>query len=301
MSYQSGSGRASVEEYEDTSSSGRPLLPGDSAPNHQFDVNTGAPNSARGGGTTASELVAKFRALNCGACLIVLAFHTLRVLLNPVRLAALASHPVRLMLELIVATLALFLFLVEARVPMLGERALGAMNKVSVGGRTCIDLGVAGGRVFALLIIGSSIGMINYLSQAAAAAGGDGEGDEIIADPTNRVNGTDVGDDTNNYTNNASGVATNYGSPSTLLMMLQCTILSPAALVAFILAGYTTYVMQTYPDYAHSRAYSTGNAGSSDATLTAAPSGGAPSWVSNIGNFVQGSGRGGYQAVNLDV
>ena len=154
MPYQSaGSGRVVEEEG---------LLPDD--------VNIGVPNSARGDGTATAELVAKLRFLNCAACLFILLFHSPPLLLNPVRLTLLVSSPVRMVLEILVALLALFLLLVEARIPILGERVLMLMTKLSVGSCQCIDLDVARGRVLALSIMGSCLVLINYL--ALAASGG---------------------------------------------------------------------------------------------------------------------------------
>mmetsp|Transcript_34799 Transcript_34799/g.74093 ORF Transcript_34799/g.74093 Transcript_34799/m.74093 type:complete len:285 (-) Transcript_34799:369-1223(-) len=278
MPYQSNPGRRAVEEsYDSSATSTRLLLP-------DAGVNVGTPNSAMGGGTTTSELTTKFRTLNCAACLFVLLFHTLKIAFNPVRLATLISSPIRLMLEVIAGILALLLFLVEARVPMLGERALNDSRRLAMGGNPCIDLDVARGRALALAIIGASLGLINYLSRDGTSSGKGGVGDASGEMSVPSTNATDSGEDVTNANADANTTS------NMLFIIIQCIALSPTTLVVIVLAAYTLYAMKTFPEYAESRAYSI-QGGSSGDTAAAST---APSWITNVGttvgNVVQGSG-----------
>mmetsp|Transcript_41939 Transcript_41939/g.75573 ORF Transcript_41939/g.75573 Transcript_41939/m.75573 type:complete len:275 (+) Transcript_41939:78-902(+) len=272
MQYQSNN-RSVEESYDSSTITGR-LLP-DSG------INVGASNSARGDGTTAAELVTKFRLLNCGACLFIILFHTLPIIFNPIRLTLLISSPVRLILELIVGILASFLFLVEARIPILGEKVLILMRKFAVGRNQYIDLDVARGRALILMIMGGSLGLINYLAHngVSSSKSGGGASDEISI-PSSNV--TDSANDDASANNRDASV-------STLFIILQCTVFSPTTLIVFILSAYTLYVLNSFPEYAESRAYSI-----QDGSDTAAASTG-PSWVSNVGDSVQGNGS--YQTV----
>ncbi|KAL9188377.1 hypothetical protein ACHAXT_006755 [Thalassiosira profunda] len=282
MPYQSaGSGRVVEEEG---------LLPDD--------VNIGVPNSARGDGTATAELVAKLRFLNCAACLFILLFHSLPLLLNPVRLTLLVSSPVRLVLEILVALLALFLLLVEARIPILGERVLILMSKLSVGSCQCIDLDVARGRVLVLSIMGACLVLINYLALAArggvpsSSPSGSDDADVGVdaggADATNVTSANitaDPGHDAHVGKDNETVFA------SAFFVVIRCIVFSPSIWIILLLVGYTIYVMQTFPEYSESRGYSIQTGRSNAATETASE---GPSWASNVGNFARGSG---YQTV----
>ena len=208
MPYQSNSsGRQVQESYDDSSfapaSSGGSLLP------NSNNINVGSSNSARGGGTTTAELVAKFRFLNCAVCLFILLFHTLPILLNPVRLTLLATSPTRLILECIVGILSLCLLLIEARIPFLGEKAVKLVRGIGV------DLDVARGRVLALVMMSGSIFLTNYLLAASNTS------DDTSAFPlANNV--TDSGDG-----ENVTG--------SAILVILQCIIFSPSILIVSVL------------------------------------------------------------------
>ena len=278
MQYQSNN-RSVEESYDSSTITGR-LLP-DSG------INVGASNSARGDGTTAAELVTKFRLLNCGACLFIILFHTLPIIFNPIRLTVLISSPVRLILELIVGILASFLFLVEARVPILGEKVLILMRKFAVGRNQYIDLDVARGRALVLMIMGGSLGLINYLAHnGVSSSKSGGETSDEISIPSSNI--TDSANDDASANNGDVSVSADF-SVSTLFIIIQSTVFSPTTLIVFILSAYTLYVLNSFPEYAESRAYSI-----QDESDTAAASTG-PSWVSNVGESVQGNGS--YQTV----
>mmetsp|Transcript_25795 Transcript_25795/g.44037 ORF Transcript_25795/g.44037 Transcript_25795/m.44037 type:complete len:279 (+) Transcript_25795:92-928(+) len=272
MSYQSNPNRAVEETYDDSSPITGHLLPG-------AGVNVGASNSAMGEGTTTAELVAKFRFLNSGACLFILLFHTMKIAFNPIRLTLLMSSPIRFILEIVVGALALFLFLVEARVPVLGEKVLVLMKRFAVGGNQLIDLDVARGRALTLLIIGGSLGMINYLARSGASSSKSGV---VLSDETAppSVNGTDVDVDMSESNEEVSS--------SLFFTIIQCTVFSPTALIAFSLSSYTFYVMHTFPEYAQSKAYSIEDGPEATVAGTGASTG--PSWVSNVGDLVRGNG-----------
>lgn len=266
------------------------------------DVNVGASNSALGEGTTTSELLSKLRFLNCVACLFIILFHTLPILLNPIRLTLLVSSPVRLILELIVGILALFLFLVEARVPFLGEKVLIFMRKFAVGGFQCIDLNVATGRVLALTIMGCCIAMKNYLALhiqdggvPSNKSGGDTDTEPIPDEISNSTTASNITDDMGGNENTSGNDDMMIGnSSSTLLIILQCTVFSPSVVIMLLLAGYTLYITHTFPEYAQERAYSIEN-DENDRTITGAASTG-PSWV-NSTNVVGDLHTSGYQTV----
>lgn len=121
---------------------------------HQYDfdqtgdtgnVNVGASNSARGEGTTTAELVTKVRSLNCTTCLIVLLFHTLPIVLNPIRLVLLIASPARFIMEIAVALLALVVFMVDARIPVFGEKVILFVRGFAMGGIHFIDLNTTKG------------------------------------------------------------------------------------------------------------------------------------------------------------
>lgn len=253
------------------------LLPGDS------NINVGSSNSARGEGTTTQELAAKLRFLNCGACLFILLFYSLPIFLNPIRLTLLVASPVKLILELIVGVLALFILLVEARIPILGEQVLILMRGVAFGRFQCLDLDVARGRVLALVIVGSSMTMINYLSHngvpPSKSSGDEPTSDELYIPSANI---TDFGtDDTS---------ASDVSASSLFMIIIQCTIFSPSILIVLTLTAYTLYVVHIFPEYSEARAYSIQDGSSTSTTPATASSG--PSWASHVG---EGNG---YQTVD---
>lgn len=189
----------------------------------------------------------------------------------------------KLILEVTVGLLALCLFLVEARIPVLGEKVLRLLRGFSVGNFQCIDLDVARGRVLALMIMGGSIGLVNYFSyhngvSISGRGGGEPSSDEIAIPSTNI---TDSGSDTTS----ASNVLV-----STLFLIIQCTVFSPTILVVFTLSAYTLYVVHTFPEYAQERAYSIEDGSNNTATASS-----GPSWVSNVSESDRGNS---YQTVD---
>ncbi|KAL7532879.1 hypothetical protein ACHAXR_006649 [Thalassiosira sp. AJA248-18] len=284
MAYQTNPGRAVEESYGNDNDSS--AISGRLLPDSGINVNVGASNSAAGEGTTTAELVAKLRFLNCAACLFIILFHSLPILLNPIRLTLLLSSPMRLILEAIVGILALFLFLVEARIPILGEKVLILMRGLAVGTSQCIDLDVARGRVLALVIMGGSLGLINYLSHDGISSSKSDAGPNSDEASIPSANVTDSG-------NGDMGAYSENVSASIFFTIIQCTLFSPTTLIAFSLAAYTLHVMHTFPEYGQTREYSIQDG--LDTTAASAASAG-PSWVSNVGGFARGNG---YQNVGV--
>lgn len=282
-SYQSNPTRIVQESYDSSTLNGRLL--------HDNGINVGASNSARGMGTTTAELVAKTRFLNCCACLFILLFHTLPILLNPIRLTLLLSTPMRLLLQLIIAVLALGLLLVEARIPILGEKVLVLIRKVP-----CFDMNIPKGRVFALMIMGVCLVWINYMNLGSNAFSHSKSGGDERSIPSASANMTNATDSLSNVTEsgneNDSDIATYSKSDSTIMLfvILQC-LASPSVLILVALSVYTIYLMHTFPEFSMNRAYEIVE---SDTTTTI-PAATGPSWTSNVGSSVRGSG---YQTVD---
>lgn len=301
MPYQSNLGRSVEEQYDDVSASDR-LLSGS-----VIDVNTGRTNSARGEGTTTAELVAKFRFLNCCACLFVL----LPIVLNPFRL--ISSSPIKLMLEFLAASLALSVLLVEARIPILGEKVLSLMREFAGGRIQCMDLNVARGRVLALMIMGASISLIIYMAlddkDISSSENDRGSPIEIPGAVNNMTNNmTDFGNHTSNMTDfspdhtSSTTMTSEISIVSTLFVIVQCTVLSPTVVILISLSAYTLNVMRNFPEFAQVRAYEIQD--ESDAGTPSRASGFTrPSWVTNVFDSARGSvfdsARGsGYQTLN---
>jgi len=205
-----------------------------------------------------------------------------------------------------VGVLALCLFCVEARVPVLGEKMLRLLSRGGSGGGgggggeryPCIDLDVARGRLLALMIMGGCLGLINYLGHENNDDTNNGGMHSGI--PSSNVTG--FGED---YST-SSEKEDDHGNGSAhhmhlLYIIVHCIVLSPNTLIVFALAGYTMYVMNAFPEYAEVRAYSiqdesdSSGAGAASTTTTTTA---VPSWVSNVGNIVQARVQGGgYQNV----
>ena len=283
-SYQSNPTRIVQESYDSSTLNGR-LLPDNG-------INVGASNSARGMGTTTAELVAKTRFLNCCACLFIILFHTLPILLNPIRLTLLLSTPLRLLLQLIIAVLALGLLLVEARIPILGEKVLMIIGKVPY-----FDMNIPKGRVFALMIMGVCLVWINYMNLGSNAFSHSKSGGDERSIPTASTNITNATDSLSNVTEsgneNDSDIPTSDSKNDSTIMLfviLQC-MASPSVLILVALSVYTIYLMHTFPEFSMNRAYEIVE---SDTTTTI-PAATGPSWTSNVGSSVRGSG---YQTVD---
>jgi len=312
MSYQTSS-REVQESYHDTETSntgiGRLLSSGRSSTTTNDNVNVGYANSSRGFGTTTSELILKFRFLNCSVCLLIISFHTLPMILNPIRLTLLLSSPMKLLLELMAALLALSLFLVEARIPILGEKVLLLMRKISLGRVKLIDMNTARGRVIALTLIGLCLGLVNYfaLDISAASESTDSRGEDetipaiIVSNDMNVTTNTNITDVSNNTTTYAepdheetNTTVSKEQSMSMLFIIFQCT--SPSIWIIIALIGYTIYIMNEFPEIQLEKAYEIEE---SDQILTPVSSSG-PSWTSNVGSYVRDNvssiGQGGYQS-----
>jgi hypothetical protein len=248
--------------------------------------NVGVSNSSRGQGTTLSEIVSKMRFLNCVSCLTIIIFHSTPLLLNPIRLTVLIGSPLRLVFEVTLAILALSLFVVEARIPIVGQRVLDWIRGSSDENvaRDKLDLDTARGRMTVLVIMACVCGLINYLS---ADVGGvsdanlvhnqDAAMDSQSANATLASNRID--------TEAAAPINTNTSSSDTFAMLsviIQCTVFSPSLCLLVSLIAYTSYIMQSYLDYVHWRAYP-------EPSSHSVISGGANSARSS------GGGTGGYQ------
>jgi hypothetical protein len=296
MTYQSNSGRSVEEHYDD-------VLPSERFVNSVTSVNTGRTNSARGEGTTTAELVAKFRFLNCCACFLVLLIQVLPIVLNPIRLTLLFSSPIKLMLEFLVALLGLSVFLVEARIPILGEKVMFQIRDFAGGKIRCMDLNVARGRVFALIIMGASISLINYMAVhvkdiVSSSENDGGSPTEIPGAVNNTVTNT-----TNSSPGSHTGTTMTSDAAfiSTMFVVLQCTVFSPVVVILFSLSAYTLSVLRDFPEFAQVRAYEIQD--DSDAGASSGASGFTrPSWVSNAFGSARGfdsAGGSGYQSLSV--
>jgi hypothetical protein len=175
-------------------------------------------------------------------------------LLNPIRLTVLLASPAQLILEVVVASCALSLFIVEAGIPFIGQRVLDSMRRIF------IDLDVAKGRVTVLMIMVVACGVVQYLV-FVSKHGGDANatGTESIVNATFAGNAT-----TSNVTSSNSIPDTSSQMNSRenkehhgniLSVMIQCVIFSPTMWVLISVIVYTLHIMQTYPDYVYKRAY----------------------------------------------
>ena len=268
MSYQN----PTEESYGTDTVSSQNLLP-----------NVGISNSSRGQGTTLPEITSKLRFSNCGASLFLVLFHTVPRIVNPIRLAMLLASPLQLVLELVLGCFAFSLFVVEARIPIVGERMLELVRRCK------IDLDLARGRMTALMIMTGACGMIQYLIYDSKH-----DGDEYIplvpsntGDESN-TNSTMVGNATlSNTTMDTSDTAisvdiddgSKHRDHSFAFVILYCIISAPTMWALIALMIYTLYIMQTYPDYEYSRAYAepsesggvTSNRGSDEYQTAGAP------------------------------
>ena len=280
------------------------LLSGRPSSTTNDNVNIGTANSGRGFGTTTSELILKFRFLNCLVCLLIISFHTLPMILNPIHLTLLLSSPMKLMLELMAALLALSLFLVEARIPILGEKVLILTRKISLGNVKLVDMNITRGRVIALTLIGLCLGLVNYLALDLNMSENDdsGGGDEtvpaiIVSNDMNVTTNTNntVSNNTTTYAeldhNDTNTTDSKEQSMSMLFIIFQCT--SPSIWIIIALIGYTIYIMNEFPEIQPEKAYEIEE---SDQILTPVSSSG-PSWTSNVGSYVRDNVKGsGYQS-----
>lgn len=294
MAYQSG--RRVEEQYDDMSAG----------------INTGITNSARGEGTTTSELVVKFRFYNCAVCLIIILLHTIPMILNPFRLMHLINSPIQFLLELCVTILTLSLFFIEARIPILGEKVLLLFRDLA-GGRInqYMDLNVARGRMLALILMGAAFSLLNYMTTRSGVK--DVSSSKIMNDglliPDCVYAGICNITTTTNMTANITYVAPGIGpviisgdddhSKSLLFAIIQSTLFSPLVLVVFGLAAYTLHIMHIDPEFEKVKSYEIddGHVRNPIANITI-QSLARPSWVADaLGSSVRGSNGGGYQTI----
>ena len=162
----------------------------------------------------------------------------------------------------------------------------------------CFDMNIPKGRVLALMIMGVCLGWINYMNLGSNAfiSPSTSGGDEISI-PTASTNITNATDSLSNVTEsgneNDSDIPTSDSKNDSTIMLfviLQC-MASPSVLILVALSVYTIYLMHTFPEFSMNRAYEIVE---SDTTTTV-PAATGPSWTSNVGSSVRGSG---YQTVD---
>ena len=260
---------------------------------HDFAVNTGQANSGRGEGTTTPELVAKFRFLNVSVSLAVLLFHTLGMILNPVKLAFLLSSPARVLLEAAAAALALALLVVEGRVPLLAERVLRRVDLDSAGGRAAALAG-AGACIVAscYLARGGGAGPAAAVDPLGPAVDGGADGATTVTGNYTAANatGTDGLGVEDDLLEGSDGVQQPAGS--VVAAVMGCALLSPTALIVLAASAYTVRIMYVHADFAEHRHYDLA-VGRPDGVLTPTRQSGGRAWTASLGQL----GGGGYQTV----
>ena len=161
----------------------------------------------------------------------------------------------------------------------------------------CFDMNIPKGRVFALMIMGVCLGWINYmnLSSNAFISPSTSGGDErsIPTASTNMANATDsLSNVTESGNENDSDIGIDSKNDSTIMLFVILQVMaSPSVLILVALSVYTIYLMHTFPEFSMNRAYEIVE---SDTTTTI-PAVTGPSWTSNVGSSVRGSG---YQTVD---
>mmetsp|Transcript_25347 Transcript_25347/g.38325 ORF Transcript_25347/g.38325 Transcript_25347/m.38325 type:complete len:313 (+) Transcript_25347:47-985(+) len=280
--------------------------------------NVGLPNSARGEGTTTSEMVAKIRFFNCAVCAYLILFHFLPIVINPIRLALLLKSPVRLVLEAIVGVVAISMLITEAQVPIFAEKVLLLFQKCRVGNVQLIDLDVARGRVVAIVVMTLAMGMVNHLNSHHSNNSNNGIADPTVMDDSQQseiVNGTNSSaalnetiTDIDNATTTSYHPASTYNNDDhnavmgVLCAIVYSCIFSLSMWILLALLSYTLYVIREYPSYAEYKAFphvQNDGSASSAARPSLSPASGR-SWVSNIPDFSSITG-GGYQSVNNPI
>ncbi|KAL7522337.1 hypothetical protein ACHAWX_007025 [Stephanocyclus meneghinianus] len=266
MSYQNPTRPATQESYgEDdaTTSSHQRLLPSSNQSSNLATPNVGVSNSSRGQGTTLSEIASKLRFMNVAASMFVILFHSLPIAMNPFRLTSLLASPIRLVLEAILAILSLALFVVEGQIPFVGQKVLDLMRGNHYQ-RKFLDIDTASGRLNVFMIMAGACGLINYLtvdSRLHNVATRNYDSHEEVMDSTfsnaTFANASAIDnrmiDSRSNNNKNISGSHESFGF--FLYILVRCTIFSPTMCFLVSLVIYTIYIMQTYPDYVHLRAY----------------------------------------------
>eukprot|EP00985_Skeletonema_marinoi_P000079 scaffold22_cov225-Skeletonema_marinoi.AAC.7 len=301
-----------------TTTGGRPPVQESYGGTTDSSSNVGLPNSARGEGTTTSEMVAKLRFFNCAVCAYLILFHFLPIVINPIRLALLIKSPVRFVLEAIVGIVAISMLITEAQVPIFAEKVLLLFQKCRVGNVQLIDLDVASGRVVAIVVMTLATGMVNHLNSHHSNNGNNGiVSDQTVMDDSQQsmiVNGTNSSAALNETINNIDNItSTSYHPASTYnnddhnaVMRFLCAIVyscifSLSMWILLALLSYTLYVIREYPSYAEYKAFPhvQDDSSTSSAARPLSPASGR-SWVSNIPDFSSITG-GGYQSVDNPI
>lgn len=281
--------------------------------------NVGLPNSNRGEGTTTSEMVAKLRFFNCTVCAYLILFHSLPLVINPIRLALLLKSPRRLVLEALVTIVSISMFTTEAQFPIFAEKIVRLFRKCRVNNVQLIDLDVARGRVVAIMVMTVAIGMVNHLNSHSFSSSSHNNNNNtaVVSDDLTTtmddniaVNGTNSSVAAINNTPTSTGITDDMTSPNYndgnaairfLLAIIYSTIFSVTMWMLLALLTYTLYVIMEYPSYAEYRVFPHVQDDSSRsggvAQLSSASS---RSWVSNIPDFSSITG-GGYQSVDNPI
>jgi len=312
--------------YQSSTNGRRPPVQESYGGGEESSSNVGLPNSARGEGTTASEMAFKLRFLNCAVCTYLLFFHVLPLAMNPIRLALLLKSPVRLVLEAVVGIVAVSMLITEAQVPVLAEKILVLFQKCRVGNVQLIDLDVARGRVVVVAVMTMAIGMMNHMNSHYSSSSGhiiDNNTAEptaaVVDDVVNEMNSTAAINETmvnetmadiDNITIASQPVSTYNSSDDHnaiigfILAIISSTIFSLSMWILLSLLIYSLYVIREYPSYAEYRAFPHVQDDSSSSgvtrplsSATASATASARSWVSNIPDFSNITG-GGYQSVD---
>ncbi|KAL7495064.1 hypothetical protein ACHAWT_005566 [Skeletonema menzelii] len=297
--------------YQSSSTTGRPPVQESyGGTNDLSSSNVGLPNSARGEGTTTSEMTAKLRFFNCIVCAYLLLFHSLPIVMNPIRLALLLRSPVRLLLEIIVGVVAISMLITEAQVPIFAEKILILFRKCRVGNVQLVDLDVARGRVVAIVMMTMAIGTMNHLNSHYSHGNNNNNITVEIMNSTAVMNETII--DIDNTTTTSYDPVSTYSSDNHnaivgfLLAVIYSTVFSLTMWILLSLLSYTIYVIREYPTYAEYRAFPNlqdDSTTSSSGTTQPLSSASARSWVSNIPDFssITGAAGGGYQSVDNPI
>lgn len=298
--------------------------------------NIGLSNSARGEGTSLPEMVAKLRFFNCTVCAYIILFHILPIVLNPIKLALVLKSPIRLILEIIVAMLSVFLFTTESRMPIFAEKLLHFLFRkcrlpISTGGNRgmqLLDLDVARGRVICITVMTLCIGMVNHLNSKPHS----GTGTTASSNSVDNVVDNDVQESMINGTNSSSPAAVELFNETAatavtaeaatgdiqdennnntailgfLSAIFYSTVFSVTMWFLLTLLVYNLYVMKEYPSYAEYRAFPHVQQQDDEALSPTAANSSRRSWVSNITDFSSirsavGSVGGGYQSVDNPI
>jgi hypothetical protein len=197
----------------------------------------------------------------------------------------------------------------------LGEKVLLLFRDLA-GGRInqYMDLNVARGRMLALIIMGTTFSLLNYMTTSSGVK--DVSSSKIMNDglliPDCVYAGICNITTTTNMTANITSVAPGIGpviisgddahSKSFLFAIIQSTLFSPSVLVVFGLAAYTMHMMHIFPEFEKVKSYEIddGNVRNpiTNITIPSLRDFARPAWVADaLGSSVRGSNGGGYQTI----